>query len=184
MNKNTLIVNFYGGPGSGKSTTAARIFSELKDLSYNVELTTEFAKDLTWEKSFHVLDNQLYVFAKQQHRIWRLDGKVDMILTDAALLNSIVYGENETSEAFKQLVIEEFQKRPSVNIFLKRVKKYNPIGRSQSEDEAKQLDNLFMDRVNKVTPFDLILNGEKASTQTITEHIIEQYNKINKYGNI
>ena len=95
----TLIVNFYGGPGTGKSTMAARVFSELKEMGLNVELATEYAKDLTWQESFEVLANQLYVFAKQQHRIWRLNGKVQIILTDAPLLISLVYGK-ETSRFF------------------------------------------------------------------------------------
>ena len=30
MNKNTLIINLYGGPGAGKSTFMANIFYRLK----------------------------------------------------------------------------------------------------------------------------------------------------------
>lgn len=43
----TIYVNLYGGPGSGKSTTAAGVVSQLKLLSINAELVTEYAKDLT-----------------------------------------------------------------------------------------------------------------------------------------
>ena len=100
--RKTLIVNFYGGPGSGKSTMAARIFAELKDLGINCEIATEYAKDVTWQKGYHVLGNQLYIFAKQQHRIWRLDGQVDVIVTDAPILNSLVYASDETSETFNR----------------------------------------------------------------------------------
>ena len=32
--KNTMIVNLYGGPGTGKSTGAAYIFSKLKMMRY------------------------------------------------------------------------------------------------------------------------------------------------------
>ena len=39
------MVNFYAGPGSGKSTMAAAIFSRLKWKDVNCELVTEFAKD-------------------------------------------------------------------------------------------------------------------------------------------
>ena len=59
-----IVVNLYGGPGSGKSTTAAGIFSELKMLGLNTELVTEYAKDKVWEKHESILDNQIYVFAK------------------------------------------------------------------------------------------------------------------------
>lgn len=43
----TLVVNLFGGPGSGKSTGAAYVFARLKMLGYNAELVTEFAKDKT-----------------------------------------------------------------------------------------------------------------------------------------
>ncbi len=45
----TLVVNLLGGPGSGKSTTAADVFARLKWQDINCELVTEFAKDLVWE---------------------------------------------------------------------------------------------------------------------------------------
>jgi len=176
----TIIVNFYGGPGSGKSTAAARNFSELKDLGYNVELATEYAKDLTWQESFNVLKNQIYIFGKQQHRIWRLDGKVQIILTDSPLLLSTVYAADETTDLFKSMVIEEYRKRPTINIFLNRTKPYNTSGRSQSEEAAIELDKKIREKVLEVDKFHLIVNGEKSSTETITEFIINEYNKLNK----
>ena len=36
-NKDTFVINLFGGPGSGKSTMRARIFSELKYLGVNCE---------------------------------------------------------------------------------------------------------------------------------------------------
>ena len=66
------IVNLFGGPGSGKSTTAAGLFYEVKKLKLNVELVTEYAKDAVWEKRHNLLDDQIYIFAKQQRRISRL----------------------------------------------------------------------------------------------------------------
>lgn len=45
--KNTLVVNLLGGPGCGKSTGAAYIFSQLKMRNIDAELVTEFAKDKT-----------------------------------------------------------------------------------------------------------------------------------------
>jgi hypothetical protein len=153
----------------------SRVFAELKDLGINCEIASEYAKDITWQKSFHVLSNQLYIFAKQQHRIWRLDGQVDVILTDSPLLSSVIYASSETSSLFKQLVYEEYNKRPKLDIFLKRVKPYNPSGRSQTEDEAKKLDISFHEVVGN---FDLEVNGEKESASIIVEKILETINKL------
>lgn len=59
----TLVVNLFGGPGSGKSTGAAYVFARLKMLGYNAELVTEFAKDKTWEKNETALAAQDYITA-------------------------------------------------------------------------------------------------------------------------
>lgn len=38
-------INFYGGPGSGKSTVASQLYTDLKILQYTTELVREAAKD-------------------------------------------------------------------------------------------------------------------------------------------
>lgn len=170
---NQLVINFFGGPGSGKSTMAARVFAELKERKYNAELVTEFAKDLTWESSFGVLDNQLYVFAKQYHRLWRLKDKVDIIVTDSPLVFSLIYGN--TSDTFKQLVKEEFGKFDNINVYLQRVKEYNPKGRSQTEEEAKLIDGVIKYQMRDIFEFDLTTPGERASLDTIIDFIEQRW---------
>lgn len=135
----TLIANFYGGPGTGKSTTCAAVFSKLKLAGINCEMALEYAKDRVWEGSGHVLDNQLYVFGKQYHRIWRLLDKVDVVLTDSPLLNSILYYQDKNPH-FSDLVAFEHSRLNNFNVFLQRVKPYNPAGRLQDEQQAKGLD--------------------------------------------
>ena len=53
----TLLVNFYAGPGTGKSSTMAGVFSELKWMGVNCEMAPEFAKEKVWEGSLNILDN-------------------------------------------------------------------------------------------------------------------------------
>ena len=62
------IINLIGAPGSGKSTTAAGIFYNLKMKGIKCELLTEYAKDRVWEENFMALNDQLYIFAKQNHK--------------------------------------------------------------------------------------------------------------------
>lgn len=137
--RNTLVVNLFGGPGTGKSTTAAGIFSLLKQRGILAELIQEYAKDKVWELSSNTLRNQLYVFGKQHHRLWRVNGQVDVAVTDSPLLLSIYYGR-ENSDTFKTLVREEHAKLRNLNIYLRRVKSYEPSGRLQTEEEAKKID--------------------------------------------
>lgn len=135
----TLVVNMLAGPGAGKSTIAAGLFAALKLRNVNVELVTEYAKDRVWEEAFRTLDNQIYMFGKQHHRIWRILGKVDVIVTDSPMLLSLHYGKN-LSSSFRQLVLEEHLKARSLNVYLERQKPYTPIGRVQTEDQARNID--------------------------------------------
>ena len=135
----TLILNLFGGPGTGKSTTAAGIFHKLKLSGVNCEMALEYAKDRVWEGSGHVLDDQLYVFGKQYHRTWRLLGKVDIVITDSPLLNSILYYRGKNPH-FPEMVVYEHKMLDNFNVLLKRVKPYNPSGRLQDEEAAKGLD--------------------------------------------
>lgn len=135
-----LIVNLYGAPGAGKSTGAAYIFSKLKMLGINAELVTEFAKDKVWEESKAVFQNQAYIFGKQYFRISRVDGKVDVVITDSPILLSAFYNSDPTlGKEFDTFVTKVSKSYDSMNLFINRVKPYNPAGRFQTEAESDKL---------------------------------------------
>ena len=136
------VINIFGGPGTGKSVTAAQLFVELKKSQKNCELVTEFAKELTYDESYRVMENQIWIFANQHHRMHRLKKKVDYIVTDAPLFNSIVYsGKGEENKEFHQFVLREFSKYNNLNVYLKRETEYRQEGRYQDEDGAKKIDD-------------------------------------------
>ena len=100
-----ILVNLFGSPGTGKSTGAAYIFSQLKMRGINAELVTEFAKDKVWEESKAVFNNQAYIFGKQYFRISRCADKVDVVITDSPLLLSLVYNNDPVlGEDFNNVV--------------------------------------------------------------------------------
>lgn len=139
-----LVVNLFGGPGTGKSTTAAATFAELKYRNVNAELVTEFAKDKVWEQSIHVLGNQPYLLGKQFHRLWRLQDKVDVAITDSPLLLLLHYGR-EWPDEFRRMVLMLHDRFNALNFMLGREKVYNPSGRLQTEQEARDMDVLIRD---------------------------------------
>lgn len=134
------VINLFGGPGCGKSTLAALLFAELKMLGFNCEMALEYAKDKVWEESYHTLDNQIYVFGKQHHRMFRLKENVDIIITDSPLVNSILYDSTNNS-MLRELVLFEFNKYQNYNFLIERPNIYDTNGRMQSEEEAKKLDS-------------------------------------------
>lgn len=134
------IINLIGQPGAGKSTLAATVFAKLKMLGVNCELVTEFAKDKTWEQNTTALSNQIYVFAKQYYRMDRCCGKVDVLITDSPLIMSPMYNKDmDIDKPLKELVSAINGKYHNLYYYVKRVKKYNPIGRSQTEDESDEI---------------------------------------------
>ncbi len=150
----TTIINLYGGPGAGKSTTAAEVFAELKKRGEEVELVREYAKDLVWEGRPMTKNRQFYMFGKQSKRELDLYGKVKYIVTDSPLFLSHIYFNldqlGKKTPVFNNIfldVINEFKKvNPKVNernFLLHRTKKYNPNGRNQTENEANQLDEFI-----------------------------------------
>jgi hypothetical protein len=142
--KDTLVVNLFAGPGAGKSTTAAGIFFELKSKGINCELAAEYAKDLCWEERTRTFDDQIYIFGKQYHRIFRLLGQVAVVITDSPLLLTPVY-DAEKRPTLKKLVLEEHNKMWTYNVFLKRKKAFNPKGRNHNEEQSKDIDYAVAD---------------------------------------
>lgn len=144
--KKTVVINLFGGPGTGKSTLAAELFSEMKKHDYNVEMVREWVKLWAWEGKKMTLVDQIMVFANQLREETTLYGKVNFLITDSPIILSPFYekanyNSTHTLSAVKA-IMSETEKNDVVylNYFIKRIRKYKTDGRFQSEIEAKQLD--------------------------------------------
>ncbi len=136
------IINFFGGPGTGKSTTAARLFSDMKVTGVNCELVTEYAKEMVWEDRHNIFQDQLYLLAKQNRKLLRLQNKVDYVLTDSPiLLNTIYMVENGYEQTLNQLILEVFNSYDNINILLNRTHEYQEVGRYQTEQQSDELSS-------------------------------------------
>lgn len=138
------VINLFAGPGAGKSTTAAGLFYIMKNMNLNVELVSEYAKDLTWEGRHTILEDQLYILAKQNHRLRRLVGQVDWVITDSPLLLCKFYGSffAHTSQYLPLIVEDIWRGYDNVSYFLERGdRRYMQVGRNQTHEEAKEYDD-------------------------------------------
>ena len=173
--KKCCVANFFGSPGCGKSTLSAYCFAKLKMMGVNCELVTEFAKDKVWEKNNEALSNQIYIFAKQYYRITRCAEKVDVILTDSPLFLSPFYNKDpDIDEPLKDIVFKISQKYDNLNYFLRRVKKYNPIGRLQTEAESNEYGIRIKDMLKSYSiPFTEI-DGDLMSADIVVQNVIEK----------
>ena len=143
--KNVTIINFYGGPGSGKSTAAAGLFYNMKIAGYNVELTDEFAKECVWEGNIPMLQDQLWVLGHQHRKILRLSDKVDYIITDSPVLLSPIYrgryGESLYSDIIDKMALECYNLyETNINFMLGRQGDFEQKGRAQDLEESLEID--------------------------------------------
>lgn len=137
------VINMYAGPCSGKSSIAAGLFFKMKIAGFKVELVTEYAKDKVYEGHLGCLEDQIYIFAKQQRRLNRLIKEVDWAITDSPLLLSILYNK-DLSKNFNDIVYEQYKRYDNYNFYINRVKEYQSYGRTQTKEEAIELDNKMM----------------------------------------
>ena len=132
-------INIFGGPGAGKSTTASGLFYEMKKHWIEAEYVQEYAKEFLWSDSAHMLSEQNYIFAEQEHRLNRLRKKVDVALSDSPLLLSSFYAPAEYPNSFHQLVFDFFHTYDNLNIFVQRSHEYSLMGRLQGATDADYL---------------------------------------------
>lgn len=135
-------MNFYGGAGIGKSTIAADIFSKLKRMGYKTELVGEYAKWLWYQNATDIVQDQLYLFAEQVHRLKTLERYgVEYAVCDSPLPLNIVYN-CEPDEVFAHLVLHEHAKFDNVEYLLRRNDEFiNIDGRKETTlKRAKEKD--------------------------------------------
>lgn len=160
------VINLFGGPGSGKSTTAAELFSMMKHRGKRVELVTETAKDLTWENNVTLLEDSLWVLAEQNRRLHRLKHQVDIAITDSPLLLALAYGNQGLYKEpwFEHAVTSLFNHYDNANFFIIRQKPYEQFGRSQTEVEALDKDVLIKQMLH-VYPHQFVTGDEEAAAE-------------------
>ena len=181
MEKKTLLINFYGGPGCGKSTICAGLFYQLKILGYNCEMALEFAKDKVWEESNEVFKNQSYIFGKQSFRMTRCADKVDVIITDSPLPLSILYNNDKRlTENFNKSVMDVFNSYDNVNYLLIRTKPYNPSGRIQTEEESNALGEPIKKLLSDRNIEYKVVNGECSGYEKIVDEVLQIMKKRKK----
>lgn len=162
------VINLIGSPSAGKSTTAAGLFFEMKLLGLNCELVDEYAKSMCWrEMPLKAFQDQIYITAKQNHRLYRIKDKVDYAITDSPLLLGSVYSGADYYGHYEPLLLEMFNSYDNVVYLIDRVKPYNPIGRNQDAEQAEKIHELVVELLNHhKIPYTKI-DGDKNAPQKI-----------------
>jgi len=176
----TICVNLFAGAGAGKSTCATGVFSLLKHHNINAEYVSEYAKDLVWEERLHIQRNDLDIFTEQAKRQFRLNGKVDVMITDSPILLSSVYQER-LDELFHAMVMREFKKYNNLNFYIKRIKPYMKIGRQESFNGAKIIDNKVQSFLKREQIQYEERLGDNETVNYVTGLVLKQLGKKQEY---
>lgn len=155
----TTVINLYGGPGTGKSTSAAFLYYLLKETGTNAELVREYVKDWAWEDRKINTYDQLYLMGKQIRRESLLYGKVDYIVTDSPVLLGVYYSQINSppdvhTGVYHSVLGYYAQAKKDdhchVHVLLRRSKPYNRAGRWQTEHEARDIDLKIADLLQRL----------------------------------
>lgn len=184
------VINLYGGPGAGKSTVAAGLFSRMKIEGHYVELVTEFARDEINSGSEHMLQYQDWIFAQQHLKLARLEDRgVDYVITDSPLLLVNIYAKKTKfndqpySSAFNRFVVEVDRSYDSINYFIQRRSDFQEKdkGRVHDLNEALAIDNDIQKMLNSAAiPYTTIPADETASRAIYSLLMYEAYEVHNK----
>lgn len=179
---NTLVINLMGGPGVGKSTFATKLFVMMKQKGLSCEYVDEFAKGLVWENREFALEDQLYILANQNHNLKRVNGKVNIIITDSPILLSMYYNRNNPIESqlnfdiFDKLVLDCYSQYNNIIFFLKRNFDYSKEGRKETEEQsinANETMKILLDKKN-IKYKEILGNDENA--QKIVQYVEKYFN--------
>ena len=140
------VINFYGVPGCGKSTLASELFVYMKKRGLNVELASEYAKDLVYEERYTTIQDQVYLLAKMNHKLQMYKkAKLDYVICDSPLLLNIMYKQHQymmnylDDKVFSDFCINLNNTYDRLNFFITKDSsfKYQQVGRVESESESK-----------------------------------------------
>ena len=119
--KKLKVINLFGSPGTGKSATRGGLFWLMKLKAMSVEEVSEYAKYLVLaNRTWQLEKDQLYVVAKQHHKMLILEGIYEFAVTDSPLLLASFYAGHNTPASFHPMCLEYAQRYDNLNIFLHR----------------------------------------------------------------
>jgi nicotinamide riboside kinase len=137
-----LVVNIFGGPGTGKSTLASALFCALKQRHIETACPEEHAKLAIWSSQSWLLDHQPIILGRTWETIYALLDKVDVIIVDSPILLCSVYARDREPMCFHQMVSDIHKRTHRINLLIERDAKigYSTNGRRETEREARVVD--------------------------------------------
>lgn len=149
----TKVINFAAGPSAGKTTNAMGLASHLKRMRKDVIYIPEYAMQVVVENRIQTLDDQLYIFAKQAHKLYDAKDHYEWVVTDAPLFMMLYYMQEankkfdgpESMACWKKtlsdLILMTFNQYNNKTYFVDRGnREFRQLGRIHNFEQSKQID--------------------------------------------
>jgi hypothetical protein len=150
----------------------------MKRMRMNVGCAWEFAQDLVWEGREGCIDDQLYVFGNQFHRVYRLYGQTEYIISDSPFILSCHYARQsqkkmggadlEWLKKLDDLALHSFNQFNNIVFEVERGDRaFVQAGRVQDEATSKVMDKQIH---NMMRGFDIPMVTVRT-LQEVTAHL-------------
>lgn len=170
-----LRVNFYGGPGVGKTTLAALIFAELRKTNVSCSLIPEWIKTWAYQGRPITGFDQLFSFSNQLFMEEEAIRSTGIIITDSPLFLQCMYSDKHARIVSQHIwnIAYSFESYyPSVNFLVKRSGRYEQHGRYEDEEQAIQMDNYIIQQLEvRQIPIMIV---DRSATDLIIDKIMEK----------
>lgn len=182
------VINLFGAPGAGKSATRSGLFWLMKVKGMSVEEVSEYAKYLVLAgRHWQLTRDQLYILAKQHHKLLILEGQYEFAVTDSPLQLASYYSGPETPASFHPMSMEYFDRFENVNFFLTRDlsqagSDFEEVGRMHNREESIRIEGEQKDflakkglswidlEIDHKSPWELLKRIEQIYPGSVPQH--------------
>lgn len=169
------VINLYGPPGAGKSTTMLDLTSDLKLMGLSVENTPEFFKELILEDSHKAaFGGQLHILSEQNRRLARLEGKNDLAVTDCPLPLIGYYTPEDYIPGFSKFVKSLYDRYDNINYFIIRKHEFEKEKRIHTEEQSDKIADELLEMLDKSKIKFKIFNSCHEISALIIEDMVRE----------
>lgn len=170
------VINLFGAPGAGKSTTMLGLTNDLKLMGLSVENTPEFFKELILEDSHKAaFGGQLYILGEQNRRLARLEGKNDYAVTDCPLPLIGYYTPEDYVPGFSDFVKSLYNRYDNMNYFILRKHEFEKEKRIHTEQDSDKIAEDLLQMLDEYKiPFKMFNSCHEISALIIEDMVREK----------
>lgn len=173
----TQVINIFAGAGAGKSTVALLLAGMLKQSGIDCEYVDEWHKMSVWLDHGNVLEHPEIMLANQHQKLWALDGKTQIIVSDCPLLLFAPYARQFLPDyphaEFEALSLAFHHKYDNYNVWVQRDPSiFKQAGRVQTLEQSMAMDRHIRDFVISKTRLDTSIYNNRTDVELLAQQLI------------